>query len=190
MIEGKLICAIKEGDEKAFRVLYESYFYKVINYSCKLLHSKEDAREVAQDVFVKLWNKREYLDPAQSASGLIFRMTKFLSIDRIRKYQNAFPTIALSDASDIAEPSFETAYLYEELHSAYDKIIAKLPQKRRIIFQLSRNENLSYKEIAEKLNISTKTVEAQIRLALQQIREDINRYSEALVILLIVLFSI
>lgn len=177
MLDKKLIHAIKRGDEKAFRVIYELYFSKVANYACRLLHSQEDSREIAQDVFVKLWTKRYELDPNQSVSGLIFKITKFLAIDRIRKQESNIKTFSISAAFEVSDRSLETEYLAKELHSLYFGSLKKLPRKRRLIFHLSRNRDLSYKEIAEKLNISTKTVEAQIRLALQQIREDIGKYS-------------
>ena len=187
MLERKVIKEINRGDEKAFRALYESYFPKVAAYAQKLLHSREDAREVAQDVFVKLWIKRRQLDSEQSISGLIYRITKFLCIDRIRKLEKTVKTATISTVVETAERSLEADYLSEELYSTYVTIIEKLPQKRKLIFELSRNKNLSHKEIAQKLNISPKTVEAQVRLALQQIRDGIKKYSTT-VISMFVLF--
>lgn len=180
MLDKKLIYAVKRGDEKAFRVMFELYFSRVVNYAAKLLHSREDAREVAQDVFMKLWAKRYELDVNQSVSGLIFRITKCLSIDRIRMQESAIKTSDIAGALDVEDRSLESDYLHEELRSVYVGSLQKLPRKRRMIFHLSRNRNLSYKEIARRLNISTKTVEAQIRLALQQIRQDISKYSAVL----------
>ena len=190
MLNKKVICEIRSGDEKAFRVLYELYFFKVSNYAYKLLHSREDAREIAQDVFVKLWNKRCELDPEQSISGLIFRIAKFLAIDKIRKEVRAIKTSSISEAFEVEEKSLEADYLTNELHSIYLGIVEKLPVKRKLIFQLSRNSRLSHIEIAQELNISIKTVEAQIRLALQQIREEITRYSGTIHISLITLFFV
>lgn len=188
MVEKKIIQKVRSGDEKAFRCLYEMYFYKVINYANKILHSREDSREAAQDVFIKLWNKRSELDPEQSVSGLIFRITKCLAIDRIRKRENDLKTLNITTAYEVGGLSLEREYLDEELYSVYRTILEKLPQKRKLIFELSRDKNLSYKEIAFKLNISTKTVEAQVRLALQQIRKDIKKYSDTLFISLVILF--
>lgn len=156
--------------------MYELYFFKVINYARKLLYSEEDTRETAQDVFVKLWAKRYEIDPDQSISGLIFRITKCLCIDRIRMQAGNVKPSGISMAFEVAERSLEIEYLSKELHSVYQEIVNKLPEKRRLIFHLSRNEDLSHREIAQKLNISIKTVETQIRLGLQQIREDIRKY--------------
>lgn len=177
MLDKKLIHEIRRGDEKAFRVMYELYFPKVVSYATKLLRSQEDSKEVAQDVFVKLWAKRYELDSSQSISGLIFRITKFLAIDRIRKQENELKMSNISMAFQVGGRSLEAEYLDAELNSVYLGSVEKLPNKRRLIFQLSRSKELSHKEISQKLNISTKTVEAQIRLALQQIREDIGKYS-------------
>jgi len=183
MIRKSLILKIKKGSEYAFRELYDLYFYKVANYAYKMLHSKEDATEVAQDVFVRLWNKREQLDTEQSVEGLVFRITKFIAIDRLRKQQHLPQTFGISSAIDMSERSLENKFLDEELFNIYEQVLGRLPEKRRRIFQLSRDEHLSYKEIALRLNISIKTVEAQIRLALQQIREDLGAYTNKITIL-------
>ena len=187
MKEQLLIAKIKRGDEIAFRNLYDLYFHKVLNYSYKILHSWEDAKEVTQDVFVKLWDKRAELNAEKSVSGFIFRITRFTSIDKLRKLNKQVDTLSISSAHNMVDRSMENELLDRELSSVYESIINKLPPKRKLIFQLSRDENLTYKEISEQLHISIKTVEAQIRLALQQIREDLKKYSSTLSMLLLIL---
>lgn len=180
MTEGSLIKKITSGDDKAFRALYELYFHKTFNYAVKIIKSQEDALEITQDVFLKIWDKRGSLDPQQSLSGLIFRITKFLSIDRLRKQRNKIKFLNIVSTEDIGEHSIEQEIFGAELFDRYNEILAKLPPKRRLIFQLSRDNNLSYNEIARELHISPRTVEAQIRLALQQIRSEISNYSDSL----------
>ena len=189
MQEKDLIKRIRKGNEKAFRSLYGLYFNKVANYAFKLLHSEEDAREVAQDVFIKLWNMREQLEPNKSISALMFKITKFTSIDLIRKQQSTVRTVHIGNA-----PLFGNATTIDndlngqELYAEYLRILDRLPEKRRQIFQMSRDENLSHKDIAAKLQISVKTVEAQIRLALQQIRKYLKNYSNTMGLVLAAFF--
>ena len=189
MQEKDLIKRIRKGNEKAFRSLYGLYFHKVANYAFKLLHSEEDAREVAQDVFIKLWNMREQLEPNKSISALMFKITKFTSIDLIRKQQSTVRTVHIENA-----PLFGNAATIDndlngrELYAEYLRILNRLPEKRRQIFQMSRDENLSHKDIAAKLQISVKTVEAQIRLALQQIRKYLKDYSNTMGLVLAAFF--
>ena len=188
MREKDLIKRIRKGNEKAFRSLYGLYFHKVANYAFKLLQSEEDAREVAQDVFIKLWNMREQLEPNKSISALIYKITKFTSIDLIRKQQSTVRTVHIGNAPLFGNATIDNDLNVRELYAEYLKILDRLPEKRRRIFQMSRDENLSYKEIAAKLQISVKTVEAQIRLALQQIRKYLKDYSNTMVLVFAIIF--
>ena len=175
-----LIEKIKRGDSKALRILYDTYFLRVVNYSYKLLHNKDDACEVAQDVFIKIWDMRAGLDEHKSSSGLIFRIAKFKSIDYLRKAESRIVLRRMDNSNElfIDSNSFEHDLFAEELQDEYHKVVDRLPSKRRRIFQLSRDENLTYKQIAQKLDISPKTVEAQIRLALQQLRTYMTQLKE------------
>lgn len=184
MQEKDLVNRIKKGNEKAFRSLYGLYFHKVANYAFKLLHSEEDACEVAQEVFIKLWNMREELDADKPTSGLIFKITKFTCIDLMRKRQAKVKTIHIGKMTLLGGYTLEEDLNGRELYAEYLRILDQLPEKRRQIFQMSRDENLSYKEIAAKLHISVKTVETQIRLALQQIRKYLKDYSNTMVVIL------
>lgn len=188
MQEKDLIKSIRKGNEKAFRSLYGLYFHKVANYAFKLLHSEEDAREVAQDVFIKLWHMRKQLEPNKSISGLIYKITKFTSIDLIRKQQSIVRTVHYGDAPLFEGCTIDNDLNGRELYAEYLKVLDRLPEKRRRIFQMSRDENLSHKEIAAKLQISIKTVEAQIRLALQQIRKYLRDYSNTMILALVINF--
>jgi RNA polymerase sigma-70 factor (family 1) len=190
MSDWNIIRKINEGDDKAFRLLYELYFHKVLNYAQKFVHCQEDAREIAQDVFMGLWAKKTFLDPNQSISGLIFRMTKCMSIDWLRKQANKSRHINISSIPEQGARTLEEEILGAELNNVYNEILEKLPPKRKLIFQLSRDKNMTYNEIARELGLSPKTVEAQIRLALKQIRTGITNYSSSLIVAIIFLQAI
>lgn len=175
--EKALIRSITRGNELAFRTIYDQYFYKVSNYAFKLLHCVDDANEVAQDVFIKIWNKRNELDENKSLSALLFRITKFTSIDKIRQKQ-PYSSVSLNMLGDIAIGYMENNLHEEELNHIYQSILDKLPAKRRQIFIMSRENDLSHKEIAKQLNLSVKTIESHIGLALKQIRIELKNHSE------------
>ncbi|MEQ9286858.1 MAG: RNA polymerase sigma-70 factor [Cyclobacteriaceae bacterium] len=182
-----LIEKIRAGDTKALRQLYDAYFLRVVNFAYKLLHNKEDACEVAQDVFVKIWDIRKGLDEHKSVSGLIFRITKFKSIDLLRKAENRVGILGIEPSNNffVNEQTAEQGLFAKELEEEYERALEGLPDKRRRIFRMSREDNLTYKQIADKLDISPKTVEAQIRLALQQIREGLAHHRDDILYILL-----
>ncbi len=183
-----LIEKIRAGDTHALRVLYDTYFLRVVNFAYKLVQNKDDACEIAQDVFIKIWDIREGLDEHKSVSGLIFRMTKFKSIDLLRKAEKRVNTVQIepSDNFFVTNQTADQSLFTKELELAYRKTLSQLPARRKQIFLMSREDNLTYKQIAAKLGISSKTVEAQIRLALHQIREELTHYREDIVTILLV----
>lgn len=182
-----LIEKIRAGDTKALRQLYDAYFLRVVNFAYKLLHNKEDACEVAQDVFVKIWDIRAGLDEHKSVSGLIFRITKFKSIDLLRKAESRVSMHGIEPSNNffVNGQTADQELFAKELEVEYEKVLVALPDKRRRIFSMSREENLTYRQIADKLGISPKTVEAQIRLALQQIREGLAHHKDDILFILL-----
>jgi RNA polymerase sigma-70 factor (ECF subfamily) len=173
-----LIKKIIKGDEKAFRSLYDLFFVRVVNFAFKFLHNRNEACEVAQDVFMKIWDMREELNENKSVSGFIFRITKLKSIDLIRKEESRVNLQFSDNLPDIFinDQSVDQNLIAEELNMEYVGIVNKLPAKRAQIFRMSRDECMTYKDISERLDISPRTVETQIRLALQQIKEDLSNH--------------
>ncbi|TRX49677.1 RNA polymerase sigma-70 factor [Fulvivirga sp. M361] len=189
MREKDLIRKIRNGNEKAFRQLYTLHFHKIANYAFRLLRSEEDTREVVQDVFLKIWNKRRELNPETPLTHLLFKITKFTAIDAIRKQQTRPRIVPLGEAHQEYLLSFDNELNSRELQATYTKMLERLPEKRKRIFQMSRDENLSHREIAERLDISVKTVETHIRLALQQFREYLKDQSNTLMLIILFLLE-
>jgi len=127
---------------------------------------------VVQQVFVDLWVKREKLSVEYSIKSYLFQAVKNRAIDQLRQNKN---NVQISDAiSEMAQTSFHDIVEEVELNDRINKSINLLPQKCREIFLMSRFESLKYTEIAEKLNISVKTVEMQIGIALKKLREELS----------------
>lgn len=148
-----------------------------------------DAEEIVQDVFVKLWESRHLLKEDESFKGFLFIITRNIVFSRNRKKvnENLFKTSVLSafgNESNYNSNSVEEEYCASQLAVFIDKLIGSLPEQQKRCFLLSREENLSYKEIAERLGISPKTVEIHMGKALKFLKNSIERGWEILLSLL------
>jgi RNA polymerase sigma-70 factor (ECF subfamily) len=161
---------------KAFEELYNRYWEKLIVHATVKLKNEANAEEVVQQVFINLWRRRDkvaikYTFHTFIASAVKFEIFNFLAKQQRLKSLHVAAADSLNEVDSTAGDSIfdhRMALLQEEL--------SRLPEKTRIIFSLSRQEEMSGKEIAEKLNISTKTVEAHITKALKQLRSALGHF--------------
>ena len=174
--ENRLFETIQQGDEKAFEKLFKMYYGYLCNFATKIIEDDVAAEEIVQDFFVKFWERRTEFSVESSLKNYLFRSVKNLCLNHIKhnniKLQHAQKVIAESETN-----SFNNDYIEVDLAADIANSIEELPEKRREIFRLSREEGLKYREIAEKLNISIKTVEAQMSLAIKSLREKLKKYN-------------
>ncbi|AHW59521.1 RNA polymerase sigma-70 factor, ECF subfamily [Draconibacterium orientale] len=174
--ENNLFINIQQGDEKAFEKLFKLYYGYLCNFATKIIADDVAAEEIVQEFFVKFWERRADLSVESSLKNYLFRSVKNLCLNYIKhnniKLQHAQKVIAESETSN-----FNNDYIEVDLAADIAKSIEELPKKRREIFRLSREEGLKYREIAEKLNISIKTVEAQMSLAIKSLRDKLKKYN-------------
>ncbi|MEL7585860.1 MAG: RNA polymerase sigma-70 factor [Prolixibacteraceae bacterium] len=165
-----LYLSIKQGDENAFNQVFNLYYTRLCFFGDHLVHDFDLSRSIVQDVFVDIWLNREKLDIHFSLKSFLFQSVrnKALNVLKHRKVESKF--IAEQKKKD--EP-FSVQDLMEEaeLNDKINSAIHELPPKCKEIFLLCRFEELRYWEIAERLNISVKTVEMQISIALKKIRQ-------------------
>ncbi len=166
---------IRKGDIKAFDLLYHIYSQKLYGFAFSMLKNHDDAKEIVQDTFLKIWEKREMINPAGSLQAFLFSVSYHTAIDLIRKRfkDDQYRTYLQAQFHENESVTIEEPACYQELIRILDKITGELPEQRKKIYLLSREEGLSHKEIAEKLNISVKTVENQMTLALKTIRKQL-----------------
>lgn len=173
MEEQELILLLKQSSKDAFTTLYKQYWKQVYNFSRLYLNSAEAAEEVVQEVFIKIWETREFLRKDDHFKGLLFIITRNLIFNQHRKNMNEdfykVTVLAALEQPYNVEEEIEANNLREYI----DRLIDELPPRRREIFNLSRKEQKSYKEIALLLNISEKTVENQISEALKYLKKNI-----------------
>lgn len=170
-IERAAIRLLIGGDQQAFTDLYNIYAEKIFYFSLKFLKTVEDAENLTQEVFVKIWETRERLNPDNSFNAYIFTITRNAIFNIHRKKMNEIAYLdQLSEVFDYSESRTEKDFHFNELRAQIDQCVEKLPNMRQKVFILSRFDGLSHKEISQKLGIAEKTIATHIRLALQSLR--------------------
>ncbi|PST82710.1 RNA polymerase subunit sigma-70 [Pedobacter yulinensis] len=169
--DSELINLIKGYDQAAYKELYQRYWYLLYKHARKMLHNEEEAKDVVQDVFTTLWSRVPAIEINTDVAGYLYAATrnKILNLfDRGRVQQVHLSTLP----HPISAAESKTDYLLREreLAALIEQEIARLPQKMRCVFELSRKDNLSHKEIAAQLDISDKTVKKQIVKAIKVLR--------------------
>ena len=170
-----------ELNEASFEELFRQYFGPLMAFSVKMLGDEDDAREVVQGVFIRLWERREEVDLETSLKSYLFTSVHNRSLNHLRDRKKFSETELPETATkwDVSE-QIESMELEEKIRG----VIAALPEKCRQIFQMNRFDGLKYGEIADKLDISVKTVENQMSKALKILRKELAQYLTLLIWLL------
>lgn len=167
-----LVFKLKNGDEQAFRILFETFAPKVYATCRKMALVHEDAEEVVQDVFFKIWNRKENLDDSLSFSAYILTIMRSLVFKKAKKQalSVAYQKYALMHIQKACNNS-EEDLLYNELKTFSEKAIASLPKGQQEVFNLRYTQQMSSDEIATRLSISKRTVENQIYKATKSLKQ-------------------
>ena len=175
-IEGieEILVDLTNGSSSAFQKIYSHFCNKVFNFAKKFLKEDEDSKDVVQEVFIKLWNSKENIDPYRPIEGYIFQITKNTSLNKLRK-KIGEPAFFYELDEELPSNKYADEHIFQkEIQETINKIISRLPPKRQEVFRLSREKGLSNREIAEKLGISINTVEGHIRHANSYVRQSME----------------
>jgi RNA polymerase sigma-70 factor (ECF subfamily) len=177
--ETELLQQLIQGDADAFRQLYEHYQGRIFLFAYRFTKSKHAAEEVVQEVFVKLWEKREQINIEKNFSAYITRVTRNLILDGLKRaaYDKKLQQQILHHMKALRDATGEEL-LNKELERLHRQAIDALSPQKRKVYLLSRDEELTYDQIAEKLGISRNTVRNQMASALQTIREYISNHPD------------
>ncbi len=175
----RLIAELREGKEKAFAYVFRMYYSPLLNYAGRILKDSELANDVVQECFCKLYERRKDLKEELEVRPYLYKSVYNSCIDAIKhqKVKNNYINQELLDfyfSKVIETPEAERALLDEDLKGAIQDAIDKLPERCREIFVLSKVEGFSNKQISEQLNISIKTVEAQMTTAFVRLRKELG----------------
>jgi len=167
--------ALKD-DQSSFKQLYFHYYQRIFSFIKIYIKDTSNAEEVANEVFVSIWKKRTTFKDIRNFTAYIYRTAKNHSLNYIAK--NKLP--AHIDVEDInidilsADPSVIDHISGTEFSQKVNALISKLPAKGRVIFKLIKNDDLSYQEVADLLNISVKTVEYHMGVCLKLMAHGLN----------------
>lgn len=165
-----LLELIGKGDEAALKKLFNRYFVQLCRYINIYVDSHSDSEDIALDIFIYLWENRNTLSINSSPKAYLFRSARNRSLNHLR---DQVKTVSLATVSEsIIEPD-ENSLEFQELDRLIVEAVSSLPDKCREVFIKSRDEGMSNKAIAEDMQISVKTVEAQITKALKIIRRQV-----------------
>ena len=176
-IEPETLQLLIEGDEKTFERVFKSNYKALYSYANMIVRDHEAAEEIVQGMFLKLWERKEKLELHTSLKAYLYRSIYNDSLNLIKhekvklKYQS-HALYTMKNESDNASDKVQLSELEKRLQVALNQ----LPEGCRTIFQLSRFEDLKYKEIADRLKISIKTVENQMGKALKLLRMELAEF--------------
>src|SRR5450759_718998 len=185
----QLINSIKQGDIAAFETLYKKYYIFLCLIAEHIVRNPSDAEEIVTDVFVKIWNIREKINITSSIKAYLVKAVHNTSINFLERNKISNKLTDRLNNSNYKILAWDSDYplgqLYEkEIMNILEHGISALPDACQQIFMLSRNENMKYIEIADKLGISINTVKTQMKIALARLRETLNDYMLILLFLM------
>ena len=168
--------AIKNGDKESYSNFFRACYEHYVRFAYRYVKSKDQACDLVQEAFIKLWKNREQLDPAKSLKSYMLTIVRNLSLNHIRDHKNKLESI------DDREISLDALIIHQEQNTndsyikqtvkVIKKLIKKLPERQREAFELSRFDGLQHDEIAEVMNISARTVNNHIVSACNTLREE------------------
>lgn len=168
---------VVSGDEVAFKKLFLELAGPLRQFAVTIIHSKEQAEEIVEDVFINLWQHRQTLDDVKNLRVYLYVATKNTALNYLHK-KTGRHQYDFTDYTDVelaaTDPNPEQIFITSEMRRRIDDVVQQLPPKCKLIFKMAKEDRLKYREIADILNISVKTIDNQLAIALKKISEAIN----------------
>lgn len=172
---------LKEGNPAAYEDLFKQTYPRLMGYCSLFVHSKPEAKDLVQECFARLWEKRTTINVSQSVESLLFVMLRnrclnFLRDQKLHLSEKSFDLVGENELQQLYQLDFsgkEEKTLEESLIEAIRESVEHLPEKRKLVFTKAKIEGAKHKEIAEDLGISVKAVEKHLSKAKEQIRKEL-----------------
>lgn len=177
--------AIRSGEISSFEMLFKTHYSPLCRFAMSYLQDPEEAEEIVQATFIGFWEKRESIEIETSLKSYLFRSVRNACLNELKrqKVRQLHAESVVREGEPISEPSDRIA-IKKELETKIQEAIQLLPEQCRLIFKMSRFEELKYQEIADQLGLSIKTVENQMGKALKIMREQLKEYLPLIIILM------
>ncbi|MEO5592420.1 MAG: sigma-70 family RNA polymerase sigma factor [Chitinophagaceae bacterium] len=185
--EKLMLAMIATGDRAAYTQFYLTYLDPIYHYIFLFTKCKEDTEEIAQEIFIKIWEQRKKLTQVESVKDYLFRMAKYRMLDNIRHYQIRHRVLSeIKSTRALSQATTSDQCAYKEYYGIVQMAVGKLPLKRKIIFRLNTENGLSMNEIAQQLNISKCVVKKQLHIGTCFVRQYLSSHSEILLTVFII----
>ncbi len=168
------------GDLKAFEMIFRRYYKALVRYANTIVKDMDEAEDIVQQVFINLWEKAGVMEVQVSLRSVLYRSVHNAALNRLKKQvvHSGYVKEMMGQEMAVAEITY-----HKELQQQISEALDQLPEQCARIFKMSRFDNLKYKEIAEALNLSVKTVENQMGKALKIMREELKHYLPVFILL-------
>lgn len=191
MDERELVLRLIDGDEDAFCELYAAYKNRLLYFAMKFVKSREFAEDIFQDAFTVVWQSRRFINPDASFSSYLYTIVRNRILNQIRDMANEdkLKEHILSHAVDSVNET-NNKILFDDLKDVLSRALEQLTPRQREVFNMSRDLQMSHKEIAEALGVSVNTVQEHISVSLKVIRAYLTKYSGTSADILLILLCL
>ena len=185
LLDKNIVDALRQGDEQVFETIFRTYYERLCNYANTILNDMDEAEEMVQSAFLTVWEKHDTLEIHTSVKSYLYRAVNNSCLNRVKhfKVRKTYGD-SVKNQTELLHDDASQDLIGSELDAIVANAIDSLPDQCRLVFKLSRFENLTYAEIAEQLGISVKTVENHMVKALKVLREKLKDYLPVLIWLL------
>lgn len=185
LLDKNIVDALRQGDEQVFETIFRTYYERLCNYANTILNDMDEAEEMVQSAFLNVWEKHDTLEIHTSVKSYLYRAVHNSCLNRVKHYKvRKTYGDSVKNQTELLHDDASQDLVGRELDSIVANAIDSLPDQCKLVFKLSRFENLTYAEIAEQLGISVKTVENHMVKALKVLREKLKDYLPVLIWLL------
>ncbi|MCG6190669.1 RNA polymerase sigma-70 factor [Maribellus maritimus] len=178
-----LLLELQRGQESAFDYIFRKHYKVLCAFANAYIHDLDKAQSLVQDCFIKFWENRENAGNIKNLSSYLTFMVRNLCLDYLRKIKS-MDKVYKGIANQVETHENEDGLLSREFEEKFVKALYAVPERSRVAFEYSRFEELTYKEIAGKMGVSVKAVEALISRALKILRKELKEYLPIIIILI------
>ncbi len=178
-----LVAALKYDSHEAFVKIFRQYYANLVRFTARFIPDKSTCEDIVQEAFIRVWTNRKKLETDTSIRSYLISLVQNLALNELR-HQKVKKSYQDMNHETILSLSPDEHLLYSELSDAYETALSKLDSDVRETLMLSRQEKLKYSEIAQRLNISVRTVEARISKAIKFLHQNLQIYKSLIFIIL------